>query len=113
MPARFVVKKGTTGKFRFVLVAANGEPIATSELYNTKTACLGGIRAVRRVAGDAAVDDLTKAPPKTAAKGGAKKAAAKASPAKKSSARKTSARSGGRRRTTASAPASEAGGAPG
>ncbi len=40
MAAKFVVKKGTTGKFRFSLRASNGEVIATSETYNTKAAAL-------------------------------------------------------------------------
>jgi uncharacterized protein YegP (UPF0339 family) len=40
MAAKFVVKKGTTGKFRFSLHASNGEIIATSETYNTKAAAL-------------------------------------------------------------------------
>jgi hypothetical protein len=30
-PAKFVVKKGTTGKFRFNLLSTNGKAIATSE----------------------------------------------------------------------------------
>jgi hypothetical protein len=109
MPARFVVKKGTTGKFRFVLLAANGEPIATSELYSTKASCLAGIRAVRRAAWAAPVDDLTKPPPKAAAKSAA--TARKKAPAKKTTAK---AKSGGRpraRRAKATpAPASQTGG---
>jgi len=31
MPGKFVIKKGTTGKFRFVLVSPRGQVIATSE----------------------------------------------------------------------------------
>ena len=31
MPGKFVLKKGTTRKFHFNLVASNGEVIATSE----------------------------------------------------------------------------------
>ncbi|MEO7517949.1 MAG: DUF1508 domain-containing protein, partial [Acidimicrobiales bacterium] len=30
MPAKFQLKKGTTGKFRFVLLATNGQVVATS-----------------------------------------------------------------------------------
>jgi hypothetical protein len=33
MAAKFVLKKGSTGKFRFNLVATNGQVIATSEAY--------------------------------------------------------------------------------
>ncbi len=73
MAAKFVVKKGTTGKFRFSLRATNGEIIATSEAYNTKAAALKGIESVKKNAAGAEVDDQTvaeKAPP-------AKKATAK------------------------------------
>lgn len=44
--ARFEIRKGRTGLFRFVLIAANGEPLATSEHYATKAACKKGIDAV-------------------------------------------------------------------
>ncbi len=40
MAAKFVVKKGSTGKFRFNLVASNGEIIATSETYNSKASAM-------------------------------------------------------------------------
>ncbi len=59
MPARFVLKKGSGGKFRFNLVAANGEIVATSEAYNSKSGALKGIDAVKRAAADAGVDDQT------------------------------------------------------
>ena len=36
MAAKFVLKKGSTGKFRFNLVATNGQVIATSEAYESK-----------------------------------------------------------------------------
>jgi hypothetical protein len=32
MAAKFVLKKGSTGKFRFNLIAINGQVIATSEV---------------------------------------------------------------------------------
>lgn len=59
VPAKFVVKKGSTGKFRFSLIAANGEIIATSEHYTSKQSCMGGIAAVRRAAAKATIDDQT------------------------------------------------------
>ena len=83
MPGKFVIKKGTTGKFRFSLQSSNGEIIATSETYNTKAAAQKGIASVKRFAADAAVEDATaakKAAPtaRTAKKRGtAKKAAAR------------------------------------
>ncbi len=36
MAAKFVLKKGSTGKFRFNLVVGNGEIVATSEAYESK-----------------------------------------------------------------------------
>ena len=59
MAAKFVLKKGSTGKFRFNLLATNGQVIATSEAYETKRAALGGIESVKKSAGDAELDDLT------------------------------------------------------
>jgi uncharacterized protein YegP (UPF0339 family) len=58
--AKFVVKKGSTGKFRFNLVATNGEVIATSEAYNSKASAMKGIESVRKNAPTAEVDDQTK-----------------------------------------------------
>jgi uncharacterized protein YegP (UPF0339 family) len=59
MSAKFVVKKGATGKFHFNLVASNGETVATSESYNSKDSAMKGVDAVRRAAADAVVDDQT------------------------------------------------------
>ncbi len=59
MAGKFVVKKGSTGKFRFKLVASNGEVIATSELYNSKASAMKGIESVRKNAPTAVVDDQT------------------------------------------------------
>ena len=59
MPAKFVVKKGTTGKFRFNLLSTNGKVIARSETYETKRACLAGIESVRKNAPNATIDDQT------------------------------------------------------
>jgi uncharacterized protein YegP (UPF0339 family) len=84
MPAKYVVKKGPTGKFRFSLHAANGEIIASSEAYNSKAAALNGIAAVRNVAAAATVEDQTAA--KNAAP--ATKATSKRPSATKASARR-------------------------
>ena len=59
MAAKFVLKKGTTGKFRFNLVATNGQVIATSEAYETKASALKGIESVKRNAPTAEIDDQT------------------------------------------------------
>jgi uncharacterized protein len=55
--AKFVVRKGTTGKFRFNLIGTNGKIIATSEPYNSKASALKGIEAVKRHALEADVLD--------------------------------------------------------
>jgi uncharacterized protein len=54
--ARFVLKKTSNGQYRFVLHAANGEPIATSATYTT-SAAREGIDSVKANAGGARVDD--------------------------------------------------------
>jgi uncharacterized protein len=59
MAAKFVLKKGSTGKFRFNLVATNGQIIATSEAYESKASALKGIESVKRNAPTAEVDDQT------------------------------------------------------
>ena len=59
MAGKFVIKKGSTGKFRFNLVASNGQVVATSEAYNTKAAAMGGVRSVKKIAADADVEDQT------------------------------------------------------
>jgi len=44
--ARFEIRRGRTGLFHFVLIAANSEPIVTSKHYKTKAVCRKGIDAV-------------------------------------------------------------------
>jgi hypothetical protein len=53
--SKFEVYKDRAGKYRWRLRATNGEIIASSEGYTSKAACLGGIAAVKRVAGKAKV----------------------------------------------------------
>jgi uncharacterized protein YegP (UPF0339 family) len=59
MAGKFVLKKGSTGKFHFNLQAANGQVIATSEAYESKASALNGIESVKRNAPDAPVEDQT------------------------------------------------------
>lgn len=59
MAGKFVLKRGSSGKFHFNLVASNGQVIATSETYETKAAALNGIDSVKRHAPDAELDDQT------------------------------------------------------
>ena len=55
---KFVVKETNTG-IKFDLKAGNGEGIATSEVYNSKAACMNGIESVKKNAPVAAVEDQT------------------------------------------------------
>lgn len=59
MAGKFVLKKATSGKYHFVLKAGNGETIATSELYNSKSAAKNGIESVQKNAPGAKVEDET------------------------------------------------------
>ncbi len=59
MPGKYVVKKGSTGKFRFSLLSTNGQVVATSEAYNSKASCMNGVRAVQKLAADAVIEDQT------------------------------------------------------
>lgn len=58
MAGRFVIRKKGSG-YHFVLKAANGEIIATSENYTTKQSAKDGIDSVKRNAPGAEVDDET------------------------------------------------------
>ncbi len=85
MPAKFQLKKGATGKYRFVVLSSNGQVVATSEAYERKASALAGIRSIEKiVASSAAVEDTTtkewaeaEAAKKAAKKAGPKKAAPK------------------------------------
>ena len=57
---KFVWKTTASGKFRFNLVASNGQVIGTSENYSSKDSCLNGIESVRKNAGSP-VEDQTAA----------------------------------------------------
>jgi hypothetical protein len=56
---KFELKKGSSGKFHFNLLATNGQVIATSEAYESKQAALNGIESVKKNAPGAEVDDQT------------------------------------------------------
>jgi uncharacterized protein YegP (UPF0339 family) len=57
--ARYDRKTSKSGEPYFVLTAANGEPIGTSETYSSTGARDKGIEAIKRAAPDAQLDDLT------------------------------------------------------
>lgn len=55
---KFVVKETKTG-IKFDLKAGNGEVIATSEVYSSKSTCMNGIESVKKNAVAANVEDQT------------------------------------------------------
>ena len=55
---KFVIRKTNTG-YNFHLKAANGETIATSEVYKTLDACRNGVESVMKNAPAANVEDQT------------------------------------------------------
>lgn len=71
MPARFELSQRRSGEFRFTLRSARGLALATSALYEHRSAALAAIRAVQRLAVDATVEDAT-----TRVSGAAKRAGA-------------------------------------
>ncbi|MFD3759515.1 YegP family protein [Streptomyces sp. NPDC058622] len=58
MAARFEVRHQPAQGYHFVLIATNGQVIATSQHYETHRSCLNGIDSVKRNA-DARVQDTT------------------------------------------------------
>ena len=56
--SKFVIRTVNTG-VKFDLKAANGEVIATSEVYDTRAACLRGVQSVRKIALTDKVEDQT------------------------------------------------------
>lgn len=55
---KFHIKKTNTG-IKFDLKAANGEVIATSEVYKSKASCLNGIKSVQKNSVAATIEDTT------------------------------------------------------
>jgi uncharacterized protein YegP (UPF0339 family) len=58
--AKFVLKRGSSGKWHFNLVATNSQVIASSESYESKASALKGIESVKRNAPNAEVDDQSR-----------------------------------------------------
>lgn len=63
--SKFVIRAVGSG-FKFDLLATNGQPIATSEVYSSRAACEKGIDSVRKNAPAAQTEDLTDGPRKSA-----------------------------------------------
>jgi uncharacterized protein YegP (UPF0339 family) len=59
MAGTFVLTTDAQGKYRFNLVAGNGQIIAPSQAYKAKESALNGIASVRTRAADAEIDDQT------------------------------------------------------
>jgi uncharacterized protein YegP (UPF0339 family) len=59
--ARYESRESSNGKYYFVLKAANGQIIGTSEMYETEASKNNGIESVKKNAPDATVDDQTEA----------------------------------------------------
>ncbi|MFC1978640.1 DUF1508 domain-containing protein [Chloroflexota bacterium] len=57
--AKFEINKDVAGKFRFKLVAVNGQTIAVSQGYTTKDNALIGIKSVKQNAAEAVIEDKT------------------------------------------------------
>ena len=55
---KFEVYTDSKGEFRFTLKAPNGEVIAVSEGYSTKTGCMSGIESVKKNAPIAEVKEI-------------------------------------------------------
>ena len=53
--SRYVIKQSEDGKYYWVLQAANGQPLATSETYEAREAAREGIAAARAIAPTAPV----------------------------------------------------------
>jgi uncharacterized protein YegP (UPF0339 family) len=56
---KFEVYKDSAGKFRFRLIAPNGEIVAASEAYESKSGCMNGIDSIKTNASKAKIVDLT------------------------------------------------------
>lgn len=55
---KFEVWVDKAGKYRFRLKAPNGEVIATSEAYNSKTSCMNGVQSVIKNAPNAKIVEI-------------------------------------------------------
>ncbi len=57
---KFEIYKDKAGEFRFRLKAKNGEIIAVSEGYKTKTSCENGVQSVKKNAPEAEISEAAK-----------------------------------------------------
>jgi uncharacterized protein YegP (UPF0339 family) len=47
MPGKFELRKSSNGQYHFNLKAANGEPLLSSEMYQSKSGAENGIKSVK------------------------------------------------------------------
>jgi uncharacterized protein YegP (UPF0339 family) len=59
MAGKFVLKRANSGRYRFNLVASNGQVIATSFAFDNKQLALDGIKAMKSSVNGAQVEDQT------------------------------------------------------
>lgn len=57
---KFEVYKDKAGEYRFRLKAGNGQVIAVSEGYKSKTSCMNGIESIKKNAPTAAIVEIEK-----------------------------------------------------
>jgi uncharacterized protein YegP (UPF0339 family) len=80
MAAQFEIYLDRKKQYRFHLKAGNGEIIATGEAYDSKAACIKGIKAIQKSAPAAAIVDPEEAAKKAVKAAPAKRGAKAAAP---------------------------------
>jgi uncharacterized protein YegP (UPF0339 family) len=88
MAAKFEIFLDRKKQYRFHLKATNGEIIAASEAYDTKAACIKGIKSIQKNAPAAVIIDPEEAAKKAAKAAPAKRGAKAAAPATEAKAKK-------------------------
>ena len=58
MASKFVVKKTNTG-YNFLLIASNGQPVGSSQVYKTLKSAQAGCESVRKASENAPIEDTT------------------------------------------------------
>jgi uncharacterized protein YegP (UPF0339 family) len=81
MAAKFEIFIDRRKQYRFHLKASNGEIIAASEAYDTKAACIKGIKSIQKNAPSAQIIDPEEAAKKSTNAAPAKRRSKVASPA--------------------------------
>ena len=59
--AKLVIYKDKAGKTRWRLIAGNGESIATSQSYSSRSAAVAAINRVKEIAGKSILTDVVEA----------------------------------------------------